>query len=361
MTSLEKPAHAHQEAKAKDRTYLFGSIMSTPVRQAYGLGPLIQLLEEQGREVAPFLEAAEIPRFALEEPAFPIRLDQEIKFTELALAKLDLPASGLIVGERYHLSMFGVLGLAAACAPTPFELVRTILTYPALAWGMFETSLWRDEEYGYLVFEENAGLGECGPFFIERDVMCGVIMTRDVLGQSYHPARVRFRHKAPEDLTPYLETFGCEVLFDQPVNEVQVPSAVWNTPLPQANDMSRRFFENQCRKISETLAAPLDYAGIVRARLKAANPIPSLSELASALYLTERTLQRRLAAEHVRFSDLLQETRLARAREYLLRANLGMDDIAERLGFKDAVAFSHAFKEWTGTSPGHFRALGEGA
>ena len=35
----------------------------------------------------------------------------------LALMSLKLPSAGLRVGQGYHLVQFGVLGLAASCAP----------------------------------------------------------------------------------------------------------------------------------------------------------------------------------------------------------------------------------------------------
>jgi hypothetical protein len=50
--------------------FLFGTVMSTPVRLAYGLGPLIGVVGEHGIAVDPLLERAEIPRFALEEPSY---------------------------------------------------------------------------------------------------------------------------------------------------------------------------------------------------------------------------------------------------------------------------------------------------
>ena len=103
------------------------------------------------------------------------------------------------------------------------------------------------------------------------------------------------------------------------------------------------------------LLEPLSYADIVISRLRAATPIPSLSDLATALHLTERTLQRRLAAEGTRFSVLLKQVRIERAQELLRRDYIMFDDIADRLGFQDAITFSRAFKEWTGISPREFR------
>lgn len=335
--------------------YLFGSVMTTATRLAYGLGPLLLFLEEHGVDVDPLLHAAEIPRFALEEPSHAIRLDQEITFTRLALARLAIPEAGLLVGRRYNAPMFGVLGLACSSAPTLLEMQRTMLAYPQLAWGMFETTLWRDGDDAVLRAEASVDTGDCTAFFMERDTACAVTLFRDAVDRDASPRLVRFRHPAPRDPSPYLDFFGCEVQFGQPVNESRYDAASWSLRPRLANEMSWRFFDNQCRRLSESLARPVDFTDLTRSRLRSATPIPSLPELAASLHLTGRTLQRRLAAEGSSFAALLQDVRLERATELLGRGSLRMEEIAWRLGFSDAVAFSRAFKQWTGKAPAHFR------
>jgi AraC-like DNA-binding protein len=56
-----------------------------------------------------------------------------------------------------------------------------------------------------------------------------------------------------------------------------------------------------------------------------------------------------------RFQQLLDQTRQELAQEYLQQHSLGLVDIAFLLGYQDQSAFSHAFKEWTGMSPGSYR------
>lgn len=95
---------------AQQPEYLFGSTMLRPVRLAFGLAPVITVLEARGHAVQPLLEAADIPRFALEEPSHGIPFEKELRFTRLALTALKLPHAGLLVGQGYHLVQFGVLG-----------------------------------------------------------------------------------------------------------------------------------------------------------------------------------------------------------------------------------------------------------
>ena len=82
---------------ARQPEYLFGSTMLRPVRLAFGLAPVITVLEAHHHAVRPLLEAADIPRFALEEPSYRIPFEKELRFTRLALTTLKLPHAALSV------------------------------------------------------------------------------------------------------------------------------------------------------------------------------------------------------------------------------------------------------------------------
>jgi AraC-like DNA-binding protein len=66
-------------------------------------------------------------------------------------------------------------------------------------------------------------------------------------------------------------------------------------------------------------------------------------------------LQRLLKKEGQNFSELLQEVRFRRASDRLLYSNFTTAQIAQELGFNDAVAFFHAFKQWVGAAPRQWR------
>ncbi|MEN9728769.1 MAG: hypothetical protein RL434_3135 [Pseudomonadota bacterium] len=335
--------------------YLFGSDMLRPHRLAYGLAPVIEVLESRGKPLAPLLDATDIPRFALEEPSYRIRVDQELCFIREALKALQLPEAGLLVGQRYTLALFGVLGLAASCAPTMRELFRMVPTFPDLAWGAIGLSVWRTKGSEFVAFHPTPEVGDLAAFFVERDTAATLALFRQNCGATLAPLKVRFRHEAPCNAAVYTRWFGCEVSFGDTANEIHFPPGIWERAPPQANGMSYRFYANQCRRLSQLQREPLSYADVVRGRLRAATRIPSLEQLLEALHLSKRTLQRRLDAEGTSFSVLQTEVRLERARELMRFGGLGQDDIARQLGFSDASAFSRAFKSWTGRSPRGFQ------
>ncbi|MEP4197112.1 MAG: AraC family transcriptional regulator ligand-binding domain-containing protein [Aliishimia sp.] len=78
-------------------------------------------------------------------------------------------------------------------------------------------------------------------------------------------------------------------------------------------------------------------------------------QIARMLGLSKRSLQRRLAEEDMQFKEILEDTRRALALSYLQRRDIGMQEIALLLGFRDPSSFFRAFKGWTGQTPRSLR------
>jgi len=82
---------------------------------------------------------------------------------------------------------------------------------------------------------------------------------------------------------------------------------------------------------------------------------PNQQQIASALNVSNRTLQRKLRDEGTSFMALLQDTRLQLASKYLLSPGRSVVETAYLLGFSEPSTFSRAFKRWTGIAPADYR------
>jgi AraC-like DNA-binding protein len=80
------------------------------------------------------------------------------------------------------------------------------------------------------------------------------------------------------------------------------------------------------------------------------------SEVANELGVSQRTFARRLSEEGLSFSEVLDGLRSDLANRHLADRDLAISQIAWLLGYRDGGAFSHAFKRWTGKTPGQARA-----
>ena len=81
----------------------------------------------------------------------------------------------------------------------------------------------------------------------------------------------------------------------------------------------------------------------------------SLDELGGRLFMSKRTLQRRLAAEDLTFSDLIVRIRVSEAMRLLGASELSITAIGFVCGFADSAHFSHSFRRVTGQTPGRWR------
>lgn len=82
---------------------------------------------------------------------------------------------------------------------------------------------------------------------------------------------------------------------------------------------------------------------------------PTLESVAVQLRVSPRTLQQRLADQHLSHSQLVKQVRLTKACHLLPRKHIQIADVARQTGFASASTFSRAFQSWTGTSPRAFR------
>jgi AraC-like DNA-binding protein len=121
--------------------------------------------------------------------------------------------------------------------------------------------------------------------------------------------------------------------------------------------MTKAVSEQTAAVILEPVQGEAGIVAQVRASIASqlAQDRASLPLIARDLNLSPRTLQRKLSDANTSFQQLLDQTRQALAQGYLLRPDLSLADIAFLLGYQDQSAFNHAFREWTGGSPGSYR------
>jgi len=94
-------------------------------------------------------------------------------------------------------------------------------------------------------------------------------------------------------------------------------------------------------------------AAEVRGRL-AGGP-PTVAEIASALGLSTRPFQRRLAIAGRSFEAVLDEVRRARAEELLADGRWDFAEISYKLGYSERSAFTRAAIRWFGVPPSGMR------
>lgn len=83
---------------------------------------------------------------------------------------------------------------------------------------------------------------------------------------------------------------------------------------------------------------------------------PSEADVARALAMSRRTLQRRLAERQSSFRQLVLDVRVAVAKEWLMRPDASMAEVARAVGIERAASFTRLFRSQVGTTPRAWRA-----
>jgi AraC-like DNA-binding protein len=86
--------------------------------------------------------------------------------------------------------------------------------------------------------------------------------------------------------------------------------------------------------------------------LSLADPaLPDIKQVAETLYMTPRTLQRKLEEEQSTFRQLKEELKKEIADALLRHESYSVSSVAYVLGYSDAASFNHSYKRWHGSSP----------
>jgi AraC-like DNA-binding protein len=178
---------------------------------------------------------------------------------------------------------------------------------------------------------------------------------RETLGRDVVPLRVALRVPPPADPAPYEAAFGLRPEFGAPRSVVAFDEHLLDQPLPQAAPLTAASCEAQCRELLERRHARHGTSGRVRdVLLREPQRMPGQAEVAAALHVSVRTLRRRLEDEGSSFRAVLEQTREHLAEELLGTAGLGVEQVAQRLGYAESSSFVHAFRRWKGLSPGRW-------
>lgn len=292
----------------------------------------------------------------LADPDARVPVAQTTRLWKLAVAASGDPAFGLRVAREVQPTTFHALGYALAASATLGEAFARAERYCRIVTDAGELALRREGEESHLLLR--SAEGESAPAEEATDAFAAlqVRTARGLSGRSVAPLRVQLRRAAPVDAAPYQRAFHAPVQFAAADNRLVFASADFARPLEGGNP--------ELARLNESLAAQqlarLDGADLparLRALLIARLPDgePTAADLAAALHLSLRSLQRKLAERELRYETLLDDTRRELAQGHLREARLSLIEVAFLLGFSDASSFSRAFRRWTGQTPSAWR------
>jgi AraC-like DNA-binding protein len=265
------------------------------------------------------------------------------------------PAIGLQLGTENKTERFHPMGLAVLSTETFGSGIDQMARYKQLTCPEEIVQEKDDEEWSiqfrWLLADEVEPpvLNECCFAWV-------LSIARHGTGTRLSPLRVEFVQPRPHVKT-IERHFGCPVVCGGPRNEIVFRAADAQRPFVTRNAellaMLAPRFEEELKQENG------DENFVERVRIaiqqKLTGRRPSIDDIADALHISSRTLQRRLQDEGSGFQRVLDEARHQLARHYLNNSVLELNEAAYLLGYEDGNSFVRAFRTWEGVPPARWR------
>jgi AraC-like DNA-binding protein len=305
-----------------------------------------------GAPVDQLLDSAGI---SLEFLAFPdalVPLAHAFRFTELSCAALGTEHAGLEVGLKTSLEDFGSYGACLSRAPTIGVYLRQgVRLFNSLNSG---ERLWLSRHGKDMRLNiESPGDNRLGA---HQSHLCTLAVTihviREAAGHEWSPLEVGFAHKLREPL-PHTDLLaGTRVEDGVGHSYLTVPLSLISSRFPSA--MRSRTPARATR--DGPLPTRLDEIVLNQIETLSMNgAAPRIDTVAGSLGLNLRTLQREICRQGTNYCNLVRESRLRRACNWLENSDKTVTEIAFDLGYNDASNFTRAFRKLTGLSPSAYR------
>ncbi len=317
-----------------------------------------QVLDAQGLDSASLFAQAGLDPAILRDPngRYPVR--RMAQLWKLAVQATGDPCLGLRAAEYVQPATFHSLGLAVLMSQSLEDALRRGARFSRIVSNAVDVDV-EDTPGGIkqlVRFRDDVPqVDEAIDLFMAASLKMGHLLS----GGTVQPAQIKFQRRVtPEMELEFRNFFKIPIEFGATENSFVVPHELARRPLPMANPALAR----QNDQVVMEYLARFDGARIaekVRAELisRLAAGEPARGDVAAALNLSEKTLQRRLKEEDTSYQRILEETRCELAQQYLRDGGASVCEVTFRLGFSDQSSFTRAFKRWTGVAPGAFREL----
>lgn len=322
---------------------------------SWALG-IVQALEMGGVDCLSLFAELGLDYAALNDPDARFPQDGMTRLWERAVELSGNPAIGLNMAKVVRPASFHVVGYALMSSRTLKEGFARLVRYQRIIGEGADLSF-RPLEQGYaLILAIHGDRLAPARQSAEASLAYALAFCRWMTGKAIRPLRVSFQGAPPVDLEPYQQVFQAPIQFNAAHYALLFERADMEAPLPTANaslaQLHDRFAGEYLARFSESRVT--HQARQVLCRLLPQGE-PKRDAVAQALYLSQRTLQRRLQEEGTSFQQLLDDTRRELAVQYLAQPNLTLLETAYLLGFADPSNFFRAFRRWFGETPGEYR------
>jgi AraC-like DNA-binding protein len=328
----------------------------SPVALVY-LRPLLAQIVGNGMPPGALLHGLPLLASDFDVPGFRVTHAEAITVIRRALGLLVEPGLGVSLGQRSRLTDQGALALGQLAAGTLREAIELTLRHPRSAGVLLGLHAQPGPMRHTLHAEVMPSDQDLAPFLVDLTFASMVRQFRQVTGADYAPVEVQLVRPRPADAAAYEAHFRCPVRFGCAHNLLASDVSWLDRPLPMASVMSFRL-ASQLLDGEAGSAPALSQVGMAAERMirRSLPRLATPADVAASLFVSERSLRRKLALDGLSFRTLLDDGRKAMALELMLCGLQSVAQVATATGFADEGTFRRAFKRWVGVTPAAMHA-----
>jgi len=332
-----------------------------PVNEGYiRVGPLIEVpkvLQEKGINSVEIIDSIGLDVTLFSDPENTIPFATVGRLLELCAARAKCPDFGLLIGQRCGPDCLGLIGRLCQQMANVGSALRNLVLHLHLHDRGAAPFLSVEGNVAVLSYSIYHPQTEGSSQIYDGAIAIAFNMMRALCGPAWRPDEVLFSHEPPEDSRLYRHFFQAPLRFDREQTALVFPAKWLDQPVPGADPLLRRQFEQQVAALENLY--PRDLSGQLRAVLHTLliTHRCSLERVAELFSMHRRTLNRRLKERDCTFQGLVDEVRFEITRQLLEDTHMSMSQIAIILDYGDASAFTRAFRRWSGMAPTAWRSL----
>lgn len=332
--------------------------LAEPAVRAGVLTILPDYLARRGIRSDPLLQQAGLDPLAVSDPRALIPLTAVVTVFERAAESLDEPSFGLDYARHFPIGGSGLLGHMLMSAPDIRQALNVTAHYLAVHMTVVRATFELQGNDGCFSWKWPVTLNVASTQYTAFALGTLTLRLSLAAGSDWHPLSVGFEHREPVDLTAYRKFFRTHLLFDQSANSLLVDASTLAKPMPKVLEGLYDSVRDLGDRVLLEQAAVTDIASRTQTeiarRFDAETPF-DLEAIATALELTPRALQWRLAQEATTYEKIVGLTRILRTEHMLRDTNHPITTIAALLGFSEHSAFTRWAKRQFGHTPKNLR------
>lgn len=315
-----------------------------------------QVAQELGMDPLRMLRQAGLDHSCLYSPDLMVPETAFAQLLETSSAQAGNASLGLLMGACWRLSDFGHISLALQHQASLQQLLLTLKEYQHLISSTVAMEAVPQGRLATVQLHLSTERETPGRHPTELGITALLSLCRHQLGKHWNPQSVHFAHAAPANMAHHRKILGGEVVFDSDFDGIVIPC----DDLQQLHPDYDSSMELHARYFLDTLTPQRSLPSIeqqVRTTIQSLLPHGrhNITQVATALGCTTRSLQRQLESCNTSFQDTLDAVRTQAAMRALRNPRLSISEAAAQSGFSENSSFTRWFNKQFLQSPSQWR------